>query len=255
MAERVGARSRDAICPELLERLNSGEEESATLSESLAIDFSVLLGHVAPGIPARDQRRMTEARGLGITKRMDLVATILADSFGVGVAESLMNHSSDTVRGWAAFVIGKDQNSSLSRKLQAIQPLANDAHFGVREWAWLALRPTISAQLTQSLEALESWVSSPSENIRRFAIEATRPRGVWSKHIAELKESPCLAQVLLDGVMNDSSRYVQDSCGNWLNDAAKSNPQWVVSYCKAWKDKSPSAATSYITRKGLRNIA
>ena len=255
MGIRVGARSRDEIDANTLARLNSGEEESATLSESLAVDFSILLAKVAPTLSPEDMRRIADAGNLGIPKRMNIVAAILEAQMDEEKVECLMQHRSDTVRGWAAFIIGRDRSLSLSCKLQAVQPLADDAHFGVREWAWLALRPAISAELCKSLKELESWASSPSDKIRRFAIEATRPRGVWSKHIAELTKSPGLAQALLDRVMADSSKYVQDSCGNWLNDAGKSEPQWVVDYCHSWKKRNSSAATNYIVRRALRNIA
>jgi 3-methyladenine DNA glycosylase AlkC len=147
-----------------------------------------------------------------------------------------------------------DPSSSLESRLDRIQPFANDEHFGLREWAWLAVRPTIAEDIECSIDLLGSWAEDSSTNIRRFAIEATRPRGVWSKHIAELKTSPMLGESLLDRVMEDPSRYVQDSCANWLNDASKSNPDWVISYCEQWRQKSASATTVYITQRALRRI-
>lgn len=252
---RIGAKSRDTIEPSVLDRLNLGTEESASLSEALAVDFGILLGHVVPSVTPEEQQRVTNAAGLGFKKRMNLAATVLVEHLGNNAAELLQQHPSDTARGWVAFVIGNSDYLSLGEKLSAVRSLADDRHFGVREWAWLALRPAIAADLTQALVWLLPWVMSESENIRRFAIEATRPRGVWSKHIQKLKESPAMGQVLLNEVMEDSSRYVQDSCGNWLNDAAKSNPQWVVDFCAQWQEKSYSVATSYIIKRGLRNVA
>ncbi len=255
MSKRTGAKSRDSIEPLVLERLNSGAEESATLSEVLAIDFGKLLRHVVPDLSADDQQLVSDASGLGITKRMDLMAMVLADHFGDDAAEALMHHSSDTVRGWAAFIIGRNEHLCLNQKLSAIFPLADDPHFCVREWAWLALRPAIAMDINQALTELGTWVRSKSENIRRFAIEATRPRGVWSKHIQILKESPEMARPLLNEVMEDPAKYVQDSCGNWLNDAAKSNPQWVSKFFGHWQEMNSSSATRYIIKRGLRNIA
>ncbi len=251
---RKGANSRAAIDPATLKRLNLGIEESATLSEALAIDFATLLTHTMPSITSKERQLMTEAKELGVTKRMDLAAKILRQHLDKNAIENLKSHSSDTVRGWVAFIVATDNESTLLQKLSAIYPLANDSHFGVREWAWLALRPTIAENIHQSVAELEPWTHSEFENIRRFAIEITRPRGVWSKHIGELKGSPSMAQCLLENVMCDSSKYVQDSCGNWLNDAAKSNPQWVIEFCEQWKAKSSSQATAYIIKRGMRSI-
>lgn len=255
MAKRIGARSRNNIEPHILERLNSGIEQSVTLSEALVVDFGILLRHVVPDISAEAQQRVNDASGIGITKRMDLVAMVLSEHIGNNAADAFTQHPSDTVRGWAAFVIGRNEYLSLSQKLSAIYPLADDSHFSVREWAWLALRPSISKDLNLALTEFESWVKSKSENVRRFAIEATRPRGVWSKHIQALKESPEIARHLLDEVMEDSAKYVQDSCGNWLNDAAKTNPQWVIDFCAHWQEKSSSVSTKYIVKRGLRSVA
>ncbi len=254
MTERKGATSRAAVDPGVLERLHQGVEESATLSEALAVDFGLLLGTVIPDIPPATLQCVIDAQGLGITKRMDLMATVLVEYLGDKAADRLKVHRSDTVRGWAAFIIGKDARLSLAQKVSDVRSLADDPHFGVREWAWLALRTAIASDIEHAIELLEPWTRSESDYIRRFAIEATRPRGVWSKHIEELKQAPQLAQGLLDRVMQDPSRYVQDSCGNWLNDAAKSQPQWVVEYCRAWRGRNSSAATHYIVKRGLRNI-
>jgi 3-methyladenine DNA glycosylase AlkC len=254
MTKRIGATSRDTIDPTILQQLNEGTIQSATLSELLAVDFAHLMRHGFPGIKAEAIDRMHTAANLGITKRMELAATILTEQLNPKAIKGLLLHPSDTVRGWAAYCITVDTSLSLETAIDRIRPLAADPHFGVREWAWLAARPVVSQDIKQSIDLLMAWAIDPSENIRRFAIEATRPRGVWSKHIAALKTSPGLGERLLDRVMEDSARYVQDSCANWLNDAAKSNPDWVIDYCAKWRQKSDSQAVAYITRRALRSL-
>jgi 3-methyladenine DNA glycosylase AlkC len=70
-----------------------------------------------------------------------------------------------------------------------------------------------------------------SENIRRYASENTRPRGAWCSHIKEFKQDLIPGLRILEHLKDDSSKYVQLSVGNWLNDAGKENPKWVKQVC------------------------
>jgi 3-methyladenine DNA glycosylase AlkC len=254
MTKRIGASSKETVDRSVLQQLNAGALQTATLSECLSVDFAVLMATVFPEIGSGEIDRMKAAESLGITKRMALAAEILSKQLDSKTLNLLSQHPSDTIRGWAAYHIALDSSASLETQLDRIRPFADDDHFGVREWAWLALRPAIAKKITHSIQLLLPWTIDQSANTRRFAIEVTRPRGVWSKHISELKASPNLGEGLLDRVMEDPSRYVQDSCANWLNDASKSNPDWVLQYCENWKQKSASPAVSYITRRGLRTV-
>ncbi len=255
MTKRIGASSKATIDPAVLLQLNQGILPTATLSEVLAIDFADLMRNVLPTISTVAITQMQQAAALGVTKRMELAATILAEQLDPKKLKALSVHPSDTVRGWAAYCITIDPSPNLESRLDRVRPFADDAHFGVREWAWLAVRPAIAEEIEHSIDLLLPWTTDSSANIRRFAIEVTRPRGVWSKHISALKASPNLGELLLDRVMEDPSRYVQDSCANWLNDASKSNPDWVVEYCEQWREKTESLATIYITRRALRSVA
>lgn len=253
-AKRIGASSKSTVDRSVLQQLNEGTLQTETLSECLSVDFAALMGNVLPEMGQEAIDRMRESEALGITKRMALAATMLSENLETQMLHSLSRHPSDTVRGWAAYGVAMDSSASLETQLDRMRPFADDDHFGVREWAWLALRPTIAKDIRLSLNLLLSWAIDNSANIRRFSIEITRPRGVWSKHISELKAAPDLGEELLDRVMEDSSRYVQDSAANWLNDAAKSNSDWVIHYCDKWQKKSKSPAVSYITRRALRNV-
>lgn len=247
------SRSIADIAPARLALLNQGTVASATLTEGLAIDFAQLLAAAVPAIGAARLERMRAQAAAGITRRMALAAQLLLEA-DADLA-LLQAHPSDTVRGWVCFAIADQPGLTLPQQLAALRPLADDGHFGVREWAWLALRPRLAANLADAIALLAQWAADPSERVRRFASEALRPRGVWCAHIAELKQQPQLALSLLQPLRADPAIYVQDSVANWLNDAAKSQPDWVRSLCAQWLLESPVAATRRICQRALRSLS
>ena len=93
-----------------------------------------------------------------------------------------------------------------------------------------------------------------SERIRRFTSEALCPRGVWAKHIAALTHDPELGLQILEPLRSDTSRYVQDSVANWINDASKTQPEWVGQFADRWLQESPTPETTRIVSRGLRSI-
>ncbi|WP_394061295.1 DNA alkylation repair protein [Alcaligenes sp. WGS1538] len=236
-ARKGATRLRD-ISPSLLQTLNAGQVPSATLVEALAIDHAVLARHALPDLSPHSLTAALKAQELGILQRMKQMANVLLAQYGQGITAYLQTHVSDTVRGWACFIIAELPALSLRERLDKIAPLANDEHFGVREWSWLALRPYVVAAPSLAVEQLRDWSLSPSERLRRFSCEILRPRGVWCPHIADFKINPAAALPILEALRNDSSIYVQDSVANWLNDAAKSQPEWVRALCQSWAQET-----------------
>lgn len=241
------------IPPDILAQLNHGTIESRTLVEGLAIDFAALMRAVVPGLPKPISAQMHAARGIGVTQRMALAGRLLLDLLGPPGFVMLSRHRSDTARGWAAYLLAASPDFSLGEQLQSVRVLANDHHMGVRECAWLALRPRIAAEIEVAIELLEPWTISASPFQRRFASEATRPRGVWCRKIDALVEHPHLGLTVLEPLRADAHKYVQDSVANWLNDAAKSKPEWVRRTCARWLRESPGAATERICRRAMRS--
>lgn len=251
--KRKGARSRAEIPPKVLRQLNRGELETASLSEGLAIDFQKLLASVTPELTRQEVGRVSADQG--ITKRMALAGEVLRERFGLAGYDRFARHPSDTVRGWAAYLLACTPKLTLRQRLQRIRPLADDPHFGVREWAWIALRPHVAGEIAAAISLLSPWTAESSENLRRYAVEITRPRGVWCAHVADLKERPEQGLPVLEPLQADPVRYVQDSVANWLNDAGKSQPEWVRTLCATWLAQETSPATQRICKRALRNLS
>ncbi|MCY7671934.1 DNA alkylation repair protein [Bacillus altitudinis] len=262
---RKGARKGSDIPHDVLPLLNQGEIESVNLTEWLAVNHMTLIQHVLPSLGLDDHldyvsSEVAKQKSESGMKAICLIGHLLDEVLQeeneekrVEVIQACSRHISDSVRCWAAYM-NKQHSSSLEEKLAYIQPFAADHHFGVREIAWMSVRDSLSDQLDQSIEYLTEWAKSEDENIRRFSVESIRPRGVWTKHIELLKQEPERALPILDHLKSDPSTYVQDSVGNWLNDASKAQPNWVRNLCEQWSKDSDTKATSRIVKKAKRTI-
>lgn len=267
LSQRKGARKISDIPDEVVNLLQKGQLQTVNLTEWLAVDHIVLLQNVLNELGMQQQEsgpillRLNESNE---KKTMKIIPAIAAEWLNIlalksveessRIYDTLSTHLSDSVRCWAAYIIGLAQGVSLEKKLTGIRPFAEDSHFGVREIAWMAIRESISKDLKKSIAILIAWVSDEDANIRRFAIESTRPQGVWAKHITELKENPDLGRSLLEIVKSDPAKYVQDSVGNWLNDVSKTNPDWVLQICDEWLETSDTVETKRIIVRAKRSI-
>jgi 3-methyladenine DNA glycosylase AlkC len=263
LEKRKGSRSTKDIPTEIMLQLNRGLIETANLVEWLAIDQRILLQNLLQQL---DRNQYYDSIVLDIDVLKKQTVNTINEAIGIGLFKNIQgnndfnifskiaNHSSDSVRCWATYIIGLNQNLSISEKLKQIQPFSADLHFGVREICWLATRQSISENLNESLTILSTWTTNADENIRRFASEATRPRGVWCAHIEVLKQNPELALTILEPLKSDVSKYVQNSVANWLNDASKTKPEFVTAICKRWKKESNSKETNYIVNRALRTL-
>lgn len=252
-AGQPARRVRD-VPPERVALLNGGTAEAATLTECLAVDFAALMRTSLTDIGRDAIVEMEQMAGEGISRRMVRASRLIHAHLGITVMEELSRHASDTVRGWACFMVGIIEGRTLRERLSLIRPLADDHHFGVREWAWMAVRPHIADELNDAIAQLAGWTGEGSERLRRFASEATRPRGVWCSHIRALRQRPELALSILEPLRADPSTYVQDSVGNWLNDAGKDREDWVRDLTSRWLEECGGPATSRMCKRGLRSI-
>jgi 3-methyladenine DNA glycosylase AlkC len=258
---RKGARRIADIPPTVMSAINRGQLETVNLVEFLAADLRLLLPAVAQQIdldPAHPALLATvnALPGLKPMQRHRAIAESLLLVLGDNVARTarLATHTSDLPRQWAAMFAGLRSGLTLAERLEAARPFAADRHFAVREMAWMAVRNAVAAEVPEALTLLQVWSHENDPNLRRFASELTRPRGVWCVHLETLKADPSPALALLEPLHADPSRYVQDSVGNWLNDAAKSAPSWVQQCTRRWLEQSNSKATAYICRRGLRTL-
>jgi 3-methyladenine DNA glycosylase AlkC len=261
---RKGAVRLADVSPALRRALSRGEEPTRTVIEWMAIHMPTLVRCTLPDVGLRRETpriaaAADAAEGLGIMERTRRIVDAIHEALPCGergerVRRRLAEHPMDSVRNWACCLELKRANVSLKQHIAATRPFAADPHMAVREFAWMALRPHLSVDLERAFVLLMPWTKAEDAFIRRCAIESTRPRGVWCPHIVRLKEAPELGRALLDAVNADESLYVRKSVGNWINDAAKSRPDWVRQVAREWLAASPGPRTRWIVKHGLRSL-
>ncbi len=257
----TGYNSKSKIPKDTLNNLNLGLEPSLTLSEILAVDMKLLLKTVYPNIFFANEELST----LGIVERIAKCSYFIqqyAQQNNINLEQEfkkLSKHTSDTARGWSCYLVPYLSINNINNSFELIKQLAADNHFGVREWAWLALREQVINNIEISIQYLIPWSQDKNPFIRRFSSEILRPRGVWCKHINIFKtnHNNILESIipLLDNLIIDTDKYVQNSLANWLNDCAKDNSAWVLNLCNIWRTNFGTGHTSsYIIKRGLRNL-
>jgi 3-methyladenine DNA glycosylase AlkC len=257
-----GGRRLSDMPQRLVEALSSGKQSTKTWTEWMAVDTGRLAKAVASDLPAsavRDALYEASARvkGKGILARLATMGSTIA-SCTSGPSDTMFQriaeHPSDCVRQWCAYAVNAPLHRlSLRERLYATIRFAADDNMTVRECAWMAFRPHLLVRLPEALRLLTPLAEDPDPRIRRFAVEVCRPRSVWGQHSTILKAHPEYARELLDRVRQEPMRYPQLAVGNWLNDASKSRPDWVLALCKEWTAQQNPATTSII-RRGLRSL-
>lgn len=108
--------------------------------------------------------------------------------------------------------------------------------------------------LEKVLGKVYRWATNNDPAIRRMLIEAIRPRGVWCKHIDELKRDPAILKEILEQVLDDPSEYVRKAAANNLNDISKDNPETVCKWVKEWSKGAITPEREWVIQRGLRTL-
>jgi 3-methyladenine DNA glycosylase AlkC len=97
-----------------------------------------------------------------------------------------------------------------------------------------AVRPFLINEETETLKQLLKWTEDENEHVRRWTSEGTRPILPWGQKLPRFLEDPSLTWPILEGLKDDSSKYVQKSVANHMNDFSKKHGDWLVKELKGW---------------------
>lgn len=122
-----------------------------------------------------------------------------------------------------------------------------------RHTSEFAIRPYLLTDVDRCMSYFQYWIKDPNPHIRRLVSEGTRPRLPWAKKMTPLKNDMQNNFYLLEQLMCDTSRYVQKSVANHINDLTKENSgavlQWIQQYLSNNENINPR-----MIKHGLRTL-
>lgn len=98
------------------------------------------------------------------------------------------------------------------------------------------------------------WTKSKNRNVRRLSSEGLRPRLPWAKKLDLLIIDPSPLIPILENLKDDSSKYVQKSVANCINDIVKDNPEIAKEMLDSWQVNAISKERQWIIKHASRNL-
>lgn len=114
------------------------------------------------------------------------------------------------------------------------------------------VRDVLRKDFPLGMHYLKEFSKHEHPNVRRLASEGCRPNLPWEGNLHAAIEQPEIVFEVLENLMQDSSKFVQTSVANNLNDFSKIYPDIVLDWCKRFKGSSTSA--DWIIKKALRTL-
>jgi 3-methyladenine DNA glycosylase AlkC len=116
------------------------------------------------------------------------------------------------------------------------------------------IRSFIESDVQRTLSIMEKWSRNSNKHIRRLASEGGRPRLPWAKKLNRFVENPLPLIPILNNLKDDSSKYVQKSVANCLNDILKDNPEIGIQIIEDWNKGNVTKQRQWIIKHSLRNL-
>jgi len=117
-----------------------------------------------------------------------------------------------------------------------------------------AIRPYLLKYPKPTIKRMQIWAKDSNSHLRRLASEGGRPRLPWATKLEAFVTNPKPLLPILNKLKDDTSKYVQKSVANCLNDILKDNPEIAKAHVEKWNGKNISKERQWIIKHALRNL-
>lgn len=115
------------------------------------------------------------------------------------------------------------------------------------------IRPFIEKYPERTIAQMEIWSTDSNSHVRRLSCEGARPRLPWATKIDLFIDNPTPLIPILENLKDDSSKYVQKSVANCINDILKDNLDLGKKLLEQWMNNLTVERT-WIIKHALRNL-
>jgi len=189
---------------------------------------------------------------------------VFADEFHTCLKSNYKEKSSILVS-----ILGPENETGMFKEYYWIMPIAKYVekyginHFDIsvkaieeitkRNTGEYAIRPFLESFTDKALQQMLIWSTNENKHVRRLASEGVRPRLPWAKKLQIFVDNPKLITPILENLKDDSSKYVQNSVANCLNDILKDNEDFTKIIIESWTVK-PTVQRKWIIKHAFRNF-
>lgn len=146
-----------------------------------------------------------------------------------------------------AFYVEKYGLNHFDLSIEAIREVTK------RNTSEYAIRPYLEQYPDKTLKVMKNWSKDENFHIRRLSCEGVRPRLPWARKLNQFIENPAPILPILENLKDDSSKYVQKSVANCINDIIKDNRAVAKSLIESWYTDA-GKERKWIIKHSLRKL-
>ena len=203
----------------------------------------------------------TKVKDLELKDRVEVIADELHEFLrkdykeNVSLLLSILGPENDQETGmfsnfyWVmpiAKYIEKYGQDDFELSMQAIEEITK------RNTGEYTIRPFIETYPGQAMKQMLVWSEHGNPHVRRLSSEGGRPRLPWAPKLQQFIDDPSPLIPILENLKDDTSKYVQKSVANCLNDILKDNPEIGKQVIIKWSEDY-SSERKWIIQHALRN--
>ncbi len=196
-------------------------------------------------------------------QRQDFFADAIEDAFAVGYdvaldtfrkiwGEELQQETGMFKEGWWLWPIGRFVERHACQDPAISFAFIQD--FTKRHTGEFAIRPLLVADTELTMAKMLGWSRDDNVHVRRLASEGVRIYLPWAKKTDAALKDFATYKSILTNLKDDSSRFVQKSVGNNLNDLYKYDRKLAEEIIQGWREEELSASARWIIMHGQRKL-